>query len=281
MKCITELTNSQLSLQVPVTKRPFCRNTTDNTIYNKNSLPTTMGTQLSTSSHIPISNPKYHMRAHLRNVYACLAMTTMSAAAGAYTQFFTNLSLGGKFMLGLTGLGCGIALSVTPDNGENKLSRITLLLGFGYFAGLSTSPILQTAINANPDIITNAMVLSGITFTYFSGIALVAPSKKYLYIGGTLSNGLSVLMSTQYLNMFLRSHTILQMCLWGGTLLFCGLTLWDTQRIIEKYKRGDDDFISHSLELFINLLQIFRKLLALLLHAENKKNTIRRKISVK
>lgn len=47
--------------------------------------------------------------------------------------------------------------------------------------------------------------------------------------------------------------------------MFCGFIVWDTQMIIEKRRRGDKDFIAHSLDLFIDFMQIFRKILILLM----------------
>lgn len=53
--------------------------------------------------------------------------------------------------------------------------------------------------------------------------------------------------------------------LWGGLLLFCGFVVYDTQMIIEKRRLGDKDFIAHSLDLFIDFIQIFRKILIILM----------------
>ena len=41
--------------------------------------------------------------------------------------------------------------------------------------------------------------------------------------------------------------------------------MWDTQMIMEKRRRGDKDFIAHSLDLFIDFMQVFRKVLVLLM----------------
>ena len=41
--------------------------------------------------------------------------------------------------------------------------------------------------------------------------------------------------------------------------------MWDTQMIMEKRRRGDKDFIAHSLDLFIDFMQVFRKVLILLM----------------
>merc|ERR1711936_1217268 len=139
------------------------------------------------------------VRTHLKSVYACLAMTILSAATGAYTHLFTNLLRGGGFLLSLLGLGCGLGLFMTPDNGKNRLTRFGLLLGFGFF----------------------------------SGAALFAPDGSYLYLGGTLLSGLSTLFWLGFLNLFFQSQLIFQVYLWGGILLFCGFIMWDTQMIIE------------------------------------------------
>ena len=41
--------------------------------------------------------------------------------------------------------------------------------------------------------------------------------------------------------------------------------MFDTQLIIRKAKNGDKDFIAHSLDLFIDFVQVFRKVLILLM----------------
>lgn len=45
----------------------------------------------------------------------------------------------------------------------------------------------------------------------------------------------------------------------------CGFVLYDTQLIIEKRRHGDKDFISHSVDLFVDLLGIFRRLVIILI----------------
>lgn len=44
----------------------------------------------------------------------------------------------------------------------------------------------------------------------------------------------------------------------------CGFVLYDTQLIIEKRRHGDKDFILHSVDLFVDLLGIFRRLVVIL-----------------
>jgi len=212
------------------------------------------------------------IRSHLKSVYACLAMTIVSAAAGAYTHLFTNLLRGGGLLYGLLGMGLALGLYATPDNGKNRPTRMALLLGFAFFSGLGTGPLLDMALRINPSLIPNAFLLSGAIFACFSGAALFAPDGQYLYLGGTLLSGLSTLFWLGFLNIFFQSQLIFQVYLWGGLLVFCGFIMWDTQMIIEKRRRGDRDFIAHSLDLFIDFMQVFRKIMILLMQKEQREN---------
>jgi hypothetical protein len=56
----------------------------------------------------------------------------------------------------------------------------------------------------------------------------------------------------------------LQASLYLGLALMCGFVLYDTQLIIEKRRAGDRDFILHSVDLFVDLLGIFRRLVIIL-----------------
>lgn len=49
-----------------------------------------------------------------------------------------------------------------------------------------------------------------------------------------------------------------------GLILMCAFVLYDTQLIMEKRRNGDKDFVAHSVDLFIDLFGIFRRLLIIL-----------------
>lgn len=56
----------------------------------------------------------------------------------------------------------------------------------------------------------------------------------------------------------------LQTHLYLGLLLMCGFVLFDTQLIIEKRRMGNKDFVQHALELFIDFIGVFRRLVIIL-----------------
>merc|ERR1712013_289859 len=53
--------------------------------------------------------------------------------------------------------------------------------------------------------------------------------------------------------------------------------MFDTQVIIRKARNGDKDFIAHSLDLFIDFVQIFRKVLILLMQKDERDNKNKRR----
>lgn len=211
------------------------------------------------------------VRSHLKNVYASLTMSIMTAAVGAYVHLFTDLLRGGGFVFSLLGAGLALGLFFTPDNGKNRSTRMGMLLGFAFLTGLGLGPLLEIAIMMNPSIVPSALMLTSVVFACFTGAALFAPDGKYLYLGGSLLSGLSSLMFLGLLNIFFRSQLLFQAHLYIGLAIFCGFIMFDTQVIIEKARRGDRDFIAHSLDLFIDFIQIFRKVLILLMQKEQGK----------
>merc|ERR1712133_181832 len=166
-------------------------------------------------------------------------------------------------MFSLLGLGLALGLFMTPDNGKNRGMRMGMLLGFAFLTGLGLGPLLQMAIMMNPSLVPSAMMLTSVIFAGFTGAALFAPDGKYLYLG--------------LLNIFFRSQLLFQVHLYIGLLVFCGFIVFDTQVIIRKAKNGDRDFIAHSLDLFIDFVQIFRKVLILLMQKDEKDNKNKRR----
>lgn len=223
------------------------------------------------------------LRSHLKNVYSSLTLSVLAAAGGASTVLLSPrsslFSAGGGGFWGLLAFGLAMALHFTPDNGKNWKNRMALLLGFAFFSGLGSGPLMSYAVALNPSLLPTAFLLSSTLFACFSGVALYAPSGHYLYLGGTLISALSTLFWLGLANIFFQSTMIFQLSLWAGLAVFCGFVVYDTQMIIEKRRRGEKDFIKHSLGLFIDFMQLFKRILILLIQKEQngqrKKNNRR------
>ncbi|XP_017761458.1 PREDICTED: probable Bax inhibitor 1 [Eufriesea mexicana] len=207
------------------------------------------------------------VRQHLKNVYGCLSMSTLSAAAGVYVHMFTNL-LRANLLTTLGTLGLLFALTVTPDNGKNQKLRLSYLLGFSFLSGLGLGPLLQLVININPSIVVSALLGTTIVFVSFSISSLLAERGRWLYLGGTLISLLNIMVVFSFISLFLHWSFIYQTHLYIGLFLMCGFVIYDTQYMIEKYYMGNKDFILHSLNLFLDFIGIFRYLVIILARKE-------------
>lgn len=57
---------------------------------------------------------------------------------------------------------------------------------------------------------------------------------------------------------------ILQGQLYIGVIVMAGFILFDTQNIVEKVRIGNRDVVQHALDLFFDVLSMFRRLLIIL-----------------
>ncbi|CAG9817101.1 unnamed protein product [Phaedon cochleariae] len=216
------------------------------------------------------------VRQHLKNVYACLAMSTMAAAIGASVHLFTNILQAG-FLSGIGALVCFFLLMSTPDNnGKEMTKRVGYLLGFSFLTGVGMGPLLEHVILVNPSIIVTAFFGTSAVFVCFSVCAMLSERGKWLYLGGTLMTMLSALMVLSLANLFFGAVWIYQTQLYLGLLAMCGFVLFDTQAIIEKRRMGNRDFVAHSLDLFVDFIGIFRRLLIILTQKEEESRKKRR-----
>ncbi|CAN7999266.1 unnamed protein product [Ixodes pacificus] len=224
------------------------------------------------------------VREHLQNVYSCLAISTLAAAAGGYVHLFTDF-LQGNFLTTLLSLGLLVALFTVQDNGKNQHVRLSILVGFAFTTGLGLGPLLDVVVSVDPSIVATAFVATCAVFACFSLSALYSDHCRWIYIGGkalggtpwapcfgrTLMSILSMMFVLSLANLFFGSYLLFQMHLYLGLILFCFFVLYDTQLIIEKRKRGERDYIRHSVDLFIDLVSIFRHLLVILTQKESSR----------
>lgn len=207
------------------------------------------------------------VRKHLKNVYSTVTLATMCAAIGGYVHLYSTL-IGAGLLTSLGSIGFLIALSLTPRNGKNDITRLALLGCFAFLVGVNLGPLLSLAITVNPTLIIHALMGTAIVFICFSLAALYAPRGQYLYLGGVLMSVLSMLFWLSILNLMFGSRLLFQVNLYIGLLVMCGFIVYDTQSIIAKARSGDKDFIMHSLDLFIDFIGVFKRLLIILTDKE-------------
>jgi len=218
------------------------------------------------------SNLEPEVRHHLKNVYGAVAIATAVAAVGAFVHLNSTL-LGAGLLTSVGAIGLLLALMATPHDGKNQAKRLGLLSGFAFFSGVNLGPLLNVAIMVDPAIVMEALLATTLVFVCFSLSALYAPRGYFLALGGSLFSLLSTLFWLGLFNLFFGSKLLFQANLYLSLAVMCGFIIYDTQLITEKRRLGNTDYVLHGLELFIDALAIFKRLVIILTDKEaNKKN---------
>ena len=113
----------------------------------------------------------------------------------------------------------------------------------------------------DPLLLPMALGASGGIFAGATVFSLMAPEGKMLSLGGPLFGGLLVLVGCGVLGMFYPHPVLQSISLYGGLALFTVYVAYDTQVILDDYKNGMEDAVQHSLQLFLDFVNIFRRVL--------------------
>jgi FtsH-binding integral membrane protein len=223
---------------------------------------------------LKFDNLEKPVQAHLKKVYSSLAICMLVAAVGGYVHLFTNIMQAGLLTI-VGSIGLLIMLGVTPHTPENEGKRFGCLIGFSFFSGMALGPLLDVAIMVDPSIVPTAFLVTSAIFICFSLSALLSNQRQWIFLGGILFSGLSWLLILSLLNIFMQSQFLYDVNLYLGLVIMCGFILYDTQLIVEKRRRGDDDYIWHAVDLFIDFINLFRRILILLTNKESKRKNNR------
>ncbi|CAO2600909.1 Bax inhibitor 1 [Lemmus lemmus] len=207
---------------------------------------------------------------HLKKVYASFALCMFVAAAGAYVHVVTHFIQAG-LLSALGSLGLMIWLMATPHSHETEQKRLGLLAGFAFLTADHIIGALPHGLFFH-SILPTAFMGTAMIFTCFSLSALYARRRSYLFLGGILMSAMSLMFLSSLGNLFFGSIWLFQANLYMGLLVMCGFVLFDTQLIIEKAENGDKDYIWHCVDLFLDFVTLFRKLMLILaLNEKDKK----------
>ena len=122
------------------------------------------------------------VQTHLKNVYTCLLLATLCATVGVY------LSMAGWFNYPRLAVFASIITSVwlfaTELNARTQTQCFALMAATAFFTGIYLSPLINLAIQVDPQIVMTAFLLTTIIFVCFTLSALYTQKRTYLYLGG-------------------------------------------------------------------------------------------------
>ncbi|XP_068634567.1 bax inhibitor 1-like [Aristolochia californica] len=210
---------------------------------------------------------------HLKQVYLTLCCALVASAVGVYLHLLWNI--GGL----LTLLGCmGSTIWLLSSSPYEERKRVGLLMLASLLEGASVGPLIDVAIEFDQSILISAFIGTAVAFGCFSAAATLARRREFLYLGGLLSAGLSILMWLHFASsIFGGSTAIFKFELYFGLLVFLGYMVVDTQDIIERAHYGDLDYVKHALTLFTDFVAVFVRILIIMLKNAGEKSDKKKK----
>ncbi len=141
--------------------------------------------------------------------------------------------------------------------------NIILTFLFTFIEGIYLAPFLLLAERGSPGIIGQAGLL---TFSAFGVLSLYAvfSRRDFSAWGGFFTVGLFVLFAAIILNGFFGSAATSTWLAAVGVLVFSGLLVFDTWRIVRSGAYGADDYVPAAVNIYLDLLNMFLFVLTLL-----------------
>jgi len=208
-------------------------------------------------------------RAHLSKVYSALSATAASAAAGVYAQGLVGWE--SPWLLFFVGLGLMLYISFTSHSKSNILPRGAALLGFGFVQGMTIGPLVNFVLDFDPEVVLIAVLGTLVIFLSFTMVAFFSNQRTMFFIGAIIGSFFNILFFSSLLNIFFHTRIPSMLNLYGGLFIFSLYVIYDTQLILFKRKLGDNDFIRHAVDLFLDLLNIFIRILVIILKNRDQK----------
>jgi modulator of FtsH protease len=201
----------------------------------------------------------------LRNTYALLALsmvpTVLGALAGIQLKF--SFFAGSPFISFLLFLGVAWAFMWGIERNKNSGLGVALLLGFTFFMGLMLSRILQIALGFANGGTLIAMAAGGTGAIFLSLSALASTTKRdFSNIGKFLFAGVILLLVAILANIFLQIPALALAISAIAVVIFSAYILYDINRIVHG---GEDNYISATLAVYLDVYNVFVSLLQLLM----------------
>jgi modulator of FtsH protease len=199
----------------------------------------------------------------LRNTYWLLALTLVPTVLGAWLGVSTGL---GQLFSG--GLGLVVFLAGTfgfiyaIEKTKDSAKGIAVLLGFTFFMGLMLSRMIAMVLgfkNGTELVMTAFGGTAGVFFLMASLATFIkrdiSGMSKWLFVGAI------VLMVGSIINIFIGSSLGMMVLSMMAIGIFSAYMLYDIKQIIDG---GETNYISATLALYLDLINVFQSLLALL-----------------
>jgi len=199
----------------------------------------------------------------LRNTYWLLALSLVPTVLGAWigvsTGFMAKMGMGASALVFFVG---AFGLMFVIEKTKNSSAGVAALLGFTFFMGLMLSRLIAQVLGYRNGASLVMTAFGGTSAIFFAMASLSTIIKRDLSsMGKFLFVGAIVLMVAGIANIFLQSSALMLTILVLMLGVFSAFLLYDIKRVIDG---GETNYISATLNIYLDLYNIFQSLLSLL-----------------
>jgi len=199
----------------------------------------------------------------LRNIYWLLSLSMVPTVLGAWAGVQLNLAaMFGGIMGFLIFMAVAFGFIFAIEKTKNSAAGVPVLLGFTFVMGLMMSPLIQRTLGFSngPQLIMTAF--AGTAGVFFAMASLATVIKRDISgMGKWLFVGTIVLLVGSLVNVFVGSTAGMMALSVAAIGIFSAWMLYDVKRIVDG---GETNYITATLSLYLNIINVFQNLLALL-----------------
>ncbi|MBU3647483.1 MAG: Bax inhibitor-1/YccA family protein [Limnohabitans sp.] len=199
----------------------------------------------------------------VRNTYWLLAISMLPTVLGAWVGVATGISYAISGVMGMILMMAGAfgfiyAIERTKDSAKG----VYVLLGFTFFMGIMLSRLIAMVLGFKNGAELVMTAFGGTAGVFFCMASLATVIKRDLSgMGKWLMVGAIVLMVGSLINIFVGSSTGMLVISMLSIGIFSAFMLYDVKQVIDG---GETNYISATLTLYLDIINVFQSLLALL-----------------
>ncbi|PQA84337.1 hypothetical protein C5F52_07920 [Limnohabitans sp. TS-CS-82] len=199
----------------------------------------------------------------MRNTYVLLALSMLPTVLGAWLGVTTGLShvfSGGLGMILMLAGAFGFIYAI--EKTKHSVTGVYVLLGFTFFMGLMLSRMIAMVLGFKNGAELVMTAFGGTAGVFFLMASLSTVIKRDLSsMGKWLTIGAMVLMVGSIINVFVGSSAGMMAISVLTIGIFSAFMLYDLKQILDG---GETNYISATLTLYLDVINVFQGLLALL-----------------
>ena len=199
----------------------------------------------------------------MRNTYWLLALSMVPTVLGAWLGVYAGLGQifsGGLGMILMLAGAFGFIYAI--ERTKESITGVYVLLGFTFFMGLVLSRMIAMVLGFKngADLVMTAF--GGTAGVFFLMASLSTVIKRDLSgMNKWLMVGVIMLLVGSVINMFTQSSTGMIVISMLSIAIFSAYMLFDLKQIVDG---GETNYISATLALYLDIINVFQSLLALL-----------------